>query len=108
MRHLSIAGVTTLAFTALASPINAQIIIHNSNVPSAPGFYVINTPPFFNGLEFNNGVITAFPAAPRYGYSAFGFPYPTPYYGYPSYRGWYPSTPNGYNGYGNYPGVWRP
>jgi hypothetical protein len=108
MRQLILPAMTMLVFVAVASPANAQIVIYNSNVPSAPGFYVINTPPFYNGLEFNNGVITAFPAAPRYGYPAFGSAYPTPYYGYPAYPGRYPFSPGGYSDYGSYPGVWRP
>ena len=104
MRHFILAAAATLALVALASPTNAQIIIYNSNTPSAPGVHVINTPPFYNGLAFNNGVIAAFPVAPRYfGYPAYG--YPAPYFGYPSYPNRYPITP-GYNG--SYPGSWRP
>ncbi|HEY1187467.1 MAG TPA: hypothetical protein VGE74_07400 [Gemmata sp.] len=106
MRHFIFATAAALAFAAVPSPANAQIVIYNSNFPSAPGVRVINTPPFYSGLAFNNGVITAFPAGPRFGYPAFGYPYAAPYYGYPSYPNRYPFTPGGYTGHP--PGPWRP
>jgi hypothetical protein len=104
MRPLLLATATALTSVAsTAAPASAQIVIHDSNVPSAPGVYVVNTPPFYSGLSFHNGVITAFPTTPRYGYPPFGYPMPGPFYGYPAYPGQYPFSP----GYGS-PGAWRP
>lgn len=95
MRHLLLAAATSLALAATA---NAQYVIDNGNVPSPGGAYYIATPPFYNGLAFNNGVITAFPVAPRYG---------DPYHGYPAYPALRPNVP-GYSGYNPYPSIWRP
>jgi hypothetical protein len=105
VRHLLIA----LVIAVTTSTANAQYPIWNSNIPAPGGAYYISTPPFYNGLAFNNGVITAFPVYPRYGYPA--------YYGYPPYPSPYPQvasppvvgTGPGFNpGYNPYPQIWRP
>lgn len=101
MRYFLFAATLALA---LAAPARAQIVIYNSGSPGAAGAHVITTPPFFNGLAFSNGTITAFPVAPRYGYPGFG----SPYYGPPVHPYGYPRPPAGYSGYGSFPGGWRP
>ena len=97
MRRLILATATALALAATAPAARAQYVIYNGNVPSPPGAYAINTP-FYNGLAFNNGVITAFPTPPRYGYG----------YGYPPYPLRPPFAVGGNPGYNPYPGIWRP
>lgn len=104
MRQFLLATAATLAFVASSASANAQFVIYDSNAPPPPGIYIINTPPFYNGLVFNNGVITAFPTYPPLGYPVFGYQGFAPYSGYPSYYGRHPSSP----GYRGYPGVWRP
>jgi hypothetical protein len=100
MRHILIA----LAVTFTASTADAQYIIWNSNVPTPGGAYVITPPPFYNGLAFNNGVITAFPVAPRYGYPGFYHPYVN---SYPLYPNSYPIQPQAPSS-NPYPQIWRP
>ena len=103
MRTLILAAATALAFSATASPAKAQIVIYNSNAPAVPGIHVVTTPPFYGGLAFNNGTITAFQTPPPFGYyPAFGFPGVNPYSGYPVYPNRYPLAPN------TYPNYWRP
>ncbi|QEG31446.1 hypothetical protein GobsT_62680 [Gemmata obscuriglobus] len=85
--------------TASARSASAQIVVYNGNIPSPPGFYVADTPPFYNGLLFSNGVITAFPAPPPAYYSPFG--YAAPY----SYRSAYPGR---YYYSSPAPSTWRP
>lgn len=102
MPRILLAFATALALTAAtASTAPAQIVVYNGNVPSAPGVYVVNTPPFYNGLSFSNGVITAFPVAPpSYGYGyGYGSPFYRPVYPYPVQYPLYRPT---------IPGAWRP
>lgn len=96
MPRIFFAFTIALALAAVnANTAAAQIVVYNGNVPSPPGVYVVNTPPFYNGLLFSNGVITAFPAPPpAFGYySGYGYPYRRPVYPYNPHFA---------------PGAWRP
>lgn len=103
MRHLILAVAISLAFVTATASAHAQVVIYNTNTPVAPGVYVVNSPPFYNGLSYSNGIITAFPAATRYGYPSPSYPVPPSYYGFPANPSPYPFSA----GYGS-PGVRRP
>ncbi|MDY3554372.1 hypothetical protein R5W24_003492 [Gemmata sp. JC717] len=78
MTRILLTFTAALAFAiASARDALAQVVVYNGNIPSPSGFYIVNTPPFHNGLLFSDGVITAFPAPPPAYYSPFG--YATPY-----------------------------
>jgi hypothetical protein len=107
MRKLLISTATAFVLAAATpAPAGAQVVVYDSRVPTPPGFYVVNTPPFYNGLSFNNGVITAFPTYPVY--PSYGYPIPGPHVGYPWSPGRYPFHPGGYPGFSGYSGPWRP
>ena len=87
MRKLFLAAAASLATAATAG---AQPIVIDPTVPGPSGAVVIRAP-FYNGLAFSNGAITAFPVAPRYGYGnpyPVAIPYPAgnPYPIYPALR----------------------
>lgn len=100
MRNLLLATATSLALAATAS---AQPIVIDPTVPAPSGAVIIRAP-FYNGLAFNNGVITAFPVAPRYGYfNAYGNPS-----GFPPYLARPNFAVGGAPSYNPYPNIWRP
>jgi hypothetical protein len=98
VRHFLIA----FALAVTASTADAQYIIYNSNLPSPPGnVHVVNTPPFYNGIVYGKGQISAFPVAPRYSYIGYSNRIP----------GFFPPTPvviSSNPGYNPYPSIWQP